>query len=114
MAISFEEKRQFPRIRLSAPVRYQIRGYPGFNDTLSRDISLGGVSFGNNKFIPPQTTVAVEINILSRILRTIGRVTWSSPIPHSDKYRSGVEFLELAPAESSYLKDYIDMQSGNL
>lgn len=115
MAISnFEEKRRFPRIRLSAPLRYQIRGFPGFNDTLSQDISLGGISFNNNKFIPPQTTVAVEINILSRILRAIGKVSWSMPTQHSDKYKSGVEFLELPLEEANYLRDYIAMQSGNL
>jgi len=114
MAVTFEEKRHFPRIRFRAAVRYQIRGFAGFNDTLSQDLSLGGISFSNNKFIPPQTTVALEINVLSRILRTIGKVSWSSPVAHSDGYRSGVEFLDLVPEETNYLKDYIAMQSGNL
>ena len=114
MAVTFDEKRRFPRIRFHAPVRYQIRGFAGFNDTLSQDISLGGISFSNNKFIPPQTTVALEINVLSRILRAIGKISWSSPLPHSDGYKSGVEFLELVPEETNYLKDYLAMQSGNL
>jgi len=114
MAINFEEKRRFPRIQLRAPLRYQIRGLPGFSNALSDDVSLGGVSFSNDKFIAPQTTVAVEINILSRMLMSVGRIAWSSPLPHSNQYRSGIEFLELNPPEKNYLKDYIDMQTGKL
>lgn len=64
--------------------------------------------------MPPETTLAVEVNVLSRILRAIAKVCWSHPMPHSDEYRSGIEFLELPSEEAAYLKDYIAMQTGTL
>lgn len=114
MAAAVEEKRRFSRITLHSPLRYQIRGLSEFHNTLSNDISLGGVSFNNSRFIASNTAVALEINVLSRSLRPIGRVAWSSPLPHSDRYHLGIEFLEFDPKEKNYLSDYIDMQRGKL
>lgn len=114
MAISFSEKRNSPRIKLHRPLRYQIRGRREFYNTISDDISTGGIGFVNNKFIAPLTPVMLEINILSRILRPVGIVAWSYPLPHSNRYRLGMEFLELDPGEKNYLKDFIDMQRNRL
>lgn len=107
MAIRLKEKRRFPRIKLRTPLRYQIRGRPEFDHAISDNIGLGGMSFVINRFITPLTVVMLEINILSRILRPIGKVAWSSPLPHSERYRLGVEFLELDHPQKDYLADYV-------
>jgi hypothetical protein len=109
-----EEKRSFPRVKVNIPMRYQIRGRKEFNNTVSDNISAGGIGFINDGFIAPKTSVMLEVNILSRILSPIGRIAWSSPIAHSDKYRSGVEFLEFPLSEKNYLQDYIAMRLGKL
>ena len=114
MAVGLEEKRRFPRIQLKIPLRYQIRGGHDFDNSISDDISLGGLRFVNRKFIPPLTDVMLEINVLSRALNPIGRVAWSSPLPHSDWYNLGIEFIEMDAGEKNYLSDYIDMQLGKL
>lgn len=109
--VGLKEKRRFPRIPLRIPLHYQVRGTPKFNNTIINDISLGGLSFTNNEFIAPNTALTFELDILSRVLKPIGRVSWSSPLPHSDRSRLGVEFLELDPRDKNYLSDYIDMQA---
>ncbi len=114
MGFTVEEKRGFPRITFRTPLRYQIRGTSEFSDTILENISVGGIGFVNNKFIIPQTLVMLEINILSHILRPIGKVAWASSLSHSDKYRLGIEFLELDCRDKNYLKDFIDMQTGRL
>jgi len=111
MSVRPEDKRRFPRISLRTPVRCQIRGEHQFDNAISDNISAGGLSFVGNKFIPPSTPVMLEINVLSRILRPVGRIAWSQPLPHSDRNRLGIEFLELDTKESNYLKDFISMQS---
>ena len=70
--------------------------------------------FFNDDFIAPNTPVMMEMNILSRVLRPVGRIAWSAPIPHSDRYAMGVEFVEFENEEKRYLQDYIDMHSGRL
>ena len=114
MAVKWEERRRFPRIRLRAPVRYQTRGTPEFNNVMSDNVGLGGIGFINDKFIAPKTLVMLEMNILSRFLNPIGRIAWVSSLPRSDRYRLGVEFLELGPDVKKYLQDYIDMRRGIL
>lgn len=109
-----ENKRRFPRVELHIPLRYQIRGKPEFNNAVCEDISVAGVGFSNDSFIAPASKLTLEISVLSRNLNPIGRVAWSSPLPHSNRYHAGIEFLELNPAERRYLGDYIDMQRGKI
>ena len=109
--MGLEEKRRFPRMPLRIPLHYQVRGTSKFNNTIINDISSSGLGFTNSEFIAPNTTLALELNILSRVLRPVGRVAWSSPLPHSDRCRLGLEFLELDPKEKNYLSGYIDMKA---
>lgn len=111
MVLRPEEKRRFPRINIHTSIHYRIRGLPQFDSALSDNVSAGGLSFISDRFIPPLTTVMLEINILSRILRPVGRVAWVSPLSHSDRNRFGIEFLEMDPIEKNYLTDYVNMQA---
>lgn len=114
MAFKLEEKRRFPRIKLKTPLRYQIRGAPDFDNVTTNDISQGGISFVSDKFISPATLLMLEINVLSRILRPIGKVVCAQPLPHSDRNRLGIEFLEFNPEEKNYLQDYVKLRMGQL
>lgn len=105
-----EEKRRFPRIKLNLPIRYQVRGVPDSSNVASDNLSAGGLSFVNNKFIAPETPLMVELNVLSRVLTLAAKVAWVLPVSHSDRYRMGVEFLELDMAEKYYLSDFVDIQ----
>lgn len=109
-----ENKRRFPRVELRIPLHYQIRGTPEFNSAISEDISVGGIGFLNNKFMAPSSNLRLEITVLSHTLTPIGRVTWTSPLPHSNRYHLGIEFLELNAVEKRFLGDYIDMQMGKI
>jgi len=107
-----EVKRRVPRIDLRAQMRYQVRGFSsGFDNAVSSNISSCGVAFNANKFIAPQTPLMLEIDVLSRVLHPIGRVAWCQPLPHSERNRLGVEFLEIDQLEKNYLEDYIKMQT---
>ena len=114
MAGNLIEKRVSARLSLKTPVRYQIRGFPDFYYRVSDDISTGGLSFVNDTFIAPRVKIMLEINILSRVLYPVGRIAWASNLKSSNRYRLGVQFLELDAAQKDYLKDYINLQTGNL
>ena len=112
MAYEQIEKRRFPRVPAKVTLNCQIRGIiPEFDNAVSEDISLGGISFVNKRFISPQTPVSLKINLFSRVLNTIGRIAWSWPIPHSDRYKVGVEFLELNYSDKRQLSDFIALQA---
>jgi len=106
-----EEKRRFPRIKLNTALCYQVRGAHDFNSTVSHDISESGVALVNDKFINCESLLNLKIKVLSRVLSAVGKVTWVNPMPHSNRFRIGVEFLEIDTWDKSYLCDYISMQS---
>lgn len=113
--VNFEEKRRFPRIRLKSPVQCHRRGVNELSqNAVTDDISLSGMSFTNEQFLSPNSMLMLQINVLSRILYPIAKVVWSNPLPHSDRYQVGVQFMELDPLERRYLGDYIDMQRQTL
>lgn len=110
MLIRLEEKRRFPRVSYHTPIRCQIRGEPESSNAVCNNIGAGGISFICDKFIAPATFVMLEINILSRILRTVGEIVWSQPLAHSDRNQLGIEFLELDTIEKNHLQDFINIQ----
>lgn len=114
--VGLKEKRRFSRINIRAPLRYQIRGKSEFDHAISDNISVGGVSFVIDKFITPLTLLMLEINFMSRTLSPVGKVIWSAPLSHSDRYKLGIEFLELDSRQKHYLADYINvnLQMGRL
>lgn len=109
-----EERRRFPRLKVQTALRYQQRGSSDSDNAVCDDISAGGVSFTNDRFIQPSSVLMLEITLLSQVLNAVGRVVWSSSQPHSDRYRQGVEFLEIGQKEKNFLVDFIDMQLGGL
>lgn len=111
MQYTYEEKRQHPRINLAVCLRYQIRGSQEFGNTLTKNISIGGLSFIVDKFIKPQTRMLLDVNILSRTISALGTVRWAGNLPHSDKYQIGLEFSEMTPDNKNYISDFINMRS---
>lgn len=109
MEIKTKEARIFPRIKLSVPLRYQIRGSPDFSNTISENISLNGIGFSHTEFIAPQTLLELEIPILSRVLKPVAKVIWSNPFPHSNRYHVGAELQGLDLNEKKFLSDFITM-----
>lgn len=109
-----EEKRRFPRVKFRTSLRYQIRGKPEYSNAVSEDICDGGISFAIDRFIAPENNIALQINVLSRVLTPIARVRRSFPLPRSDKYHLGLEFVEFDPGEKKFLRDYIEMQLGRI
>ena len=110
MAQKSEDKRQYPRVKFTNPVRYQIRGKPESDHAICDNLSVGGIGLTANRFIPRATPLMMEFNVLSRIINPVGYVSWASPIPHSDRYKLGIEFKEFDPREKDYLSDFVDLQ----
>lgn len=109
MVFVLEEKRRFPRVKLQAPMRYQLMGRHEPSHALADNVSLGGIGFINDHFIPPSSPLQVEFNVLHGTVTAAGKVAWSSPIPHSDRYRVGVEFVDISDKDKVNIADYIDM-----
>ncbi|HRZ14810.1 MAG TPA: PilZ domain-containing protein [Candidatus Omnitrophota bacterium] len=105
------DQRLFPRVKLKEPLHYRTRGVSDYNYTLLEDISLGGLAFLNSRYMPPQTQLTMEIKLLSKVLRPIGKVVWTSPVSHSDRFKTGISFIEFDDNEKKFLSEYITMKT---
>lgn len=114
MRTAQEEGRSSQRIQYSRPMQFQKRGTGQVISTISENISVNGVSFLSDSFIPPETAVMLEIGVFSRVVRPIARIVWSQPTPSSNRYRVGAQFMELDPKEKEFLSDYITMRSSSV
>ena len=110
MASIIKNNRRFPRVELHAPVSYQVRGEGRVDNTVCDDISLGGLGFVTDRFLPFATPLMLEINIFSRTLKAIGRVARTQQLPHSYRNRIGLEFMDLGLQEKALLSDYVNSQ----
>jgi len=110
MASIIKNNRRFPRVELRTPVSYQVRGESRIDNTICDNISMGGLGFVSERFIPPTTPLMLEINILSRTLRAVGKVTRTQSLPHSYRNRIGLEFVELGLRDKEFLSEYVSSQ----
>lgn len=110
MPVGSLEKRVFPRVPCRFALRYQVRGAGHFDNALSEDISVNGISFVNNSFIPVDTHLGFEINVCQMMLSPVGKVAWVARLPYAQRYRVGIEFIELEQPGKNYLSDYVAMQ----
>ena len=108
MQTLFQEKRRNSRLNISIPLHYQVRGTREFGNTLTRDISSGGLSFIADRFIKPQTRVVLDVNMPIGSINTIGMVKWTGALSCFDKYQVGLEFIEINPKDKIFISDYID------
>ena len=105
------EKRHFPRINFKAPLHYQIYGSWESRDTSAEDISVGGIGFINQQFLVPGSIIRLAFNVFSRHVRTTGKIAWSQVMPHSDRYRVGIEFQDLDAKAKKDITDFIEIQT---
>ncbi len=108
---AIKEKRRFPRISTKFPIRYQIKRGGFFASALTVDLSLSGTRLNTDRFFPRGLNLNLELNILSKIVNSVGRVIWSQPLPHSDRYQMGIEFIEINSQDKNYLSDYINTRA---
>lgn len=110
MPLQREERRRFPRINLKTPVCWQMRGVSEINNSVNGDIGLGGIGFTDDKFIAANAYINLQLNMASRLINMTGRIANVCFLPYSDKYRLGIEFIEVDQKEKKLLADYINEQ----
>lgn len=110
-----EERRRWRRLRSHLPVRYQDLRTQRFVETLSKDISVGGVQCLTHEFLPTARELLVEISLYRGTpeLKARARVAWIRQVPHADQYCMGLEFLTLPDALREEIHAYIEAASAH-
>ncbi len=89
-----DDKRKFPRIGVSFPVECKALPARSYFYTVSKDLSLGGMKIVSNNFLPKDDTLKVNINLIDSILNLKAKVSWCNKERLSERYSTGLEFIE--------------------
>ena len=101
-----ENKRKASRYDCAVPV--ESKKGTAFDDSLTIDISSGGVGLILEKYIPIDTKMAVEIALTPEgdPFVTVGRVKWIRRLPDQQHYRVGMSFGEPPSALKSRINSH--------
>ena len=109
-------RRKFPRVLSDFPI--QLQPVPQTNpghiyNSLSQDVSEGGLSISSFNFHPVNSRFAVEMFVAEDCepVRSLGRVVWIRQLPYQDSYKVGIEFTDFNEEQRDVL---IDVMSANL
>ena len=104
------ERRIKLRLRAYRPVRLQPRGSATVIETLTKDISAGGMRCLSPKPVPVSTPVTIELHFGAgqEPLLVEGRTVWFQTLPESDQYDLGISFVDLTEQKQRRLSAYFE------
>ncbi|MBU2541200.1 MAG: PilZ domain-containing protein [Candidatus Omnitrophica bacterium] len=104
------ERRKHKRLNKRFPVHFRIKTTNKYGDTLSCDVSGGGIRVMIQNFIAPKTDFMLEfsINDFFQIISAVGKVVWTKKVPHSDRYQLGIEFKEIPSKVKEVITQFIE------
>ena len=104
------EKRRFPRVACMLPVRLYPTGERKLIETLTKDLSTGGLKCLSPVPKPVATALSLELALgqgeLPVNLRA--KVAWFQSVPRSDQFYMGLCFLDISDEEHKRLSRYIE------
>jgi len=103
------ERRQFRRIKTSSPIEYRFLNSGRFTNSVTCDISEGGISFIVDGPVPIGTHLHFEVKLKNRPqpIYGIAKITWATKEPYSSRYRIGLEFTEIGSISKADIATFI-------
>ena len=108
-----EERRGTPRFRAYRPVRLHRPSAPQLVETLTKDLSAGGVRCLSPTLFPVSTELNLELVLSTgdEPLTVRGRTVWFQILPQSEQFDIGIAFFDLPPQNKRRLSVYLDRLS---
>ncbi len=102
------ERRENPRIGISFPVACKTLPSRRYFYTVSKDLSLGGIKILNHEFIPKDSLLKLNINLIDRVLIVKGELVWCNKERLSERYISGLKFVEISKNDQKHLLEFLE------
>jgi hypothetical protein len=105
------EKRRFLRIPLSVPIEFRRIGYAIDENNVSRDLSVEGVRFLSNRFVPVASYIKVQLYVRENdeAVKFIAKVTWIKSLYDDELFEIGAHIWDISKEDSSFLKSNINL-----
>jgi hypothetical protein len=103
------EKRRFLRLPASTHIQFKRIGYTQARKKLSKDISIAGIRFLSDQFIPIFSHIKVNLQVEEDEMpvQFIAQVMWVNALYNGESYEVGAQILEISRQAQDRLKRYI-------
>lgn len=110
------ERRQSIRYRAYLPLRFQAQGDAGAVQTLTKDLSVGGLRCMSPKPVPVayETRVELMLATVQEPLTLRATVQWFRSMPYSDQYELGLSFHGVSSQSARRLSTYLGRIGGDV
>jgi hypothetical protein len=102
------EKRKCERVDVRFPIKFRdVRASVAASlGAQGKDISLGGLRFQTESFIPRNANLVLEFFLpeSEKTIRAVSKVTWLKVLPSGYRFEVGSEFTEIDPSEMKLLR----------
>lgn len=107
------ERRRSQRVTCVLPLQISSDGGPKLIETLTKDLSAGGLRCLSPTAKPPATRVSLEITLGkgARPFSLQARVVWFEAVPNSHQFYLGLAFDHLSEIYTRRLSRYIEQLS---
>ncbi len=111
-----QERRQTPRVRCYLPIRLYPQGEHRVIETLSKDLSLSGLSCLSPVHRPIASLLAVEINLGQGQppVHLHATLSWFTEVPNSEQFQLGLTFDQITELQARQLSRCIDRFTSHL
>jgi c-di-GMP-binding flagellar brake protein YcgR len=107
-----DDKRKFKRINRILQLQYRNLRKSGElpKETVTRNISEGGVCFNSDEFLSLACRMVVEINIptVPKPIKAISKIAWIRKLPTSEHYEMGNQFLDMTREDKALISEFIN------
>lgn len=103
------EARKFPRARISFPLKCERGAEPAYFNTVSKDLSNGGVRVLSEQFVSPGEEVKLDINLIEKMVSARAKVVWCNESEYGQRYLFGAEFLNMSEEDRNTLKNFLSL-----
>ena len=90
-----KNQRKFHRYGISFPVECKPLFSHLYFYTVSKDLSIGGLKIISKDFLSKDSLIKLNVNLIDRILDIKAKIAWCNNGRASERYISGIEFVEM-------------------
>lgn len=107
--VRITERRRFVRIPENSQISYEILSKPKIGNSITKDISQGGIRFFIYEFIPKNSLLRIRLTIkkIPFSFEAPVKVIWIEEDPRHSRYEVGVEFTNISQEATDHLVSYI-------
>ena len=103
------ENRKSPRARISFPLKCEVSEKTSYFNSVSKDLSNGGVRVLSEQFIAPGDTVSLNINLIEKMISARAKVVWCNESEYGQRYLFGAEFVDMSEDDKNTLRSFLSL-----